>query len=919
MKDWLTHTFALLLVAASAVAGSAEVRAQDEVPEAPAEGDEREVSPDAPGEHPPVEAVPPQLLPGPAPPAAPGARGARVQLLLQVEVDGHVGEVEVRAVELEPGPEDDALRTTVTDIARAYAEGLTFEPARVRGEAVVARVGFEVVLAPAAQADSDASGGDATDEQSGGNTEAEGDTETEGDTDSEGAEGDSAEGDTAEGEGTDDDTPNQRAFGARGQADAPVDERPAVAASDFDVDIGQLRQVPRTGAQSMLTLVPGVLLTQHASEGHALSMFLRGFDAAEGEDLEVLVDGMPINEVSNAHGHGYVDTLLAIPQVVRSLRVVQGPFDPSQGDFATAGTASYRLGVEEPGLHLSLGYGRFDELRFAGWWRPRSASPGTFAAITYNQGDGFGVNRSFRNGSAMGRYEGGDRRLHFSVMAFAATGTWQTAGVLRADDVALRRVPGCGDGRDAQFFCTYDPNQGGSTSQGGVVSRVQHRRPNELFELTAFGRLRSLRVAENFTGFATDPRTDGGPQRGDNLDQRYDATMLGLRGRYRVSRPWLGFAQRFEAGVQLRYDDADTRADRRRRARSVPYRTEFDRRVRETLVGAYLRTDLRLADWFSFVGGVRLDFFGFNVDDFNFAEEDEVGERLGRGSFSASGVAASPRGTLRFTLLDDFDLVVAAGLGARSSDAAALSEAELAPFARVTALETGLVYDREPSRPGAREWFGEARASAFTTRVSQDLVFDPTAGRNSVLGPSIRSGVLGQGRIRYGRYFDLLASVTYTRSHLQPDGSNVLALFDGPRLPFIPGWVARLDAAGNVPVTIQRDVLKLSAALGVQVVGQRPLPLGEVADPFALVDVALGARWRMVEVGAALQNLFDARYRSAELNYVSNFRDPELPPSMMAARHYSAGAPRTFMLTLTLHLDFAPAPTTTPATPLPAR
>ncbi|MEM1415173.1 MAG: TonB-dependent receptor, partial [Myxococcota bacterium] len=698
-----------------------------------------------------------------------------------------------------------------------------------------------------------------------------------------------------------DDGEDEPALRATGRAEAPVAERPPAAVSDIEFEIGELRRVPRTSAQGMLNLVPGVLLTQHATEGHALGMFLRGFDAGEGEDLEVLVDGMPINEVSNAHGHGYVDTLMAIPQVVDRLHVVQGPFDPAQGDFATAGTAEYVLGLDEPGLHLSLGYGRFGEVRLSGAWRPASASEGTFAAIAYNQGDGFGPNRAFRNGSALGRYAGGSETLRYSLLAFAASGSWSSAGVLRLDDVERDRVEECPPGRDSQFFCFYDPNQGGSTSQLGFVGRLEHRNPNERFELTTFARARSLRITENFTGFSEDPRNDGLEQRGDNLDQRYDATTVGARGRYRVSRAWLGFPQRFEAGVHLRYDDADTRADRRRED-TIPYTTEFDRRVREAVAAAYVRGDLRFTEWLSLLGGVRLDYFGFNVEDRNFPTTDSDGARLSRQSSSASGTAVSPRATLRARIAEDLHVVVAAGLGARSSDAAGLSDDELAPFARVTALEAGAVYRRVPDEEES-PWFGEVRASAFTTRVSQDLVFNAADGRNSVLGPSARSGVLMQGRLRYGTYVDVLGSLTYTRSHLQPDGANTFALFDGPRLPFIPGWLGRLDATGSLPVVVRAQTITLSAALGVQYVGERPLPLGQVAEPFSLVDVALGARWRFIEVGVALRNLFDARYRSDELNYPSNFRDPELPPSMRPSRHFSAGAPRTYLLTLTLHLD----------------
>jgi len=857
---------------------------------------------------------PPAVRDPPPEPRAPGSWGGRVALELVVADDGTVREAQVREVRLDPAepPGEDAgaragadpaveeLRTTLAERARAYAESLRFDPAQVEGEAVSARVGFLVQLRPAESATPTPLG----EPPPGGPVPSA--------TPGEGADAGAAGGEAPPGDpeptggeaspATDDDARvDEEGFGATGETEAPVVERPDVAVSDFEMEIGELRRVPRAGAQSMLTLVPGVLLTQPATEGHALGMFLRGFDAAEGEDLEVLVDGMPINEISNAHGHGYVDPLFVIPQVVEGLRLVMGPFDPAQGDFAIAGTAAYKLGVAERGVHASFGYGRFGELRVAGWWAPEGASEGTFAALAYNEGDGFGPNRSFRNGSAMARFEDEVGPFRFSVLAFGATGTWRSAGVIRADDLQRRAIPGCGESFDAQFFCLYDPNQGGSTSQAGLVGRLRMAEGNQLFDLTVFGRARSLRIQENFTGFVTDPRTDGGPQRGDNLDQQYDVGTIGARGRYRLGGDWLGFPQSLELGIQLRYDDATTRADRRRAARSIPYRTEFDRLVRETLVGGYVRADVRVAEWLSLVGGVRLDYFGFNVTDRNFPEEDEVGERLPEASFSAAGFAASPRGTLRVTLVDDLDLVVAAGLGARSSDAAALSEAELAPFARVTALEAGLAYASE--RFG--RWRLEGRASAFTTHVSQDLVFDPTAGRNSVLGPSIRSGVLGQARARWRERLDVLGSFTYTRGHLQPPNAGRLELFAGERLPFIPSWVARLDAAGTQPVAIRDETLFLGLALGVQYVGPRPLPLSEVANPYTLVDAAASARWRWLELSVGIQNLFDARFRSVELNYVSNFRDPELPPSMMAARHFSAGPPRTFLVTLAVHLDVA--------------
>ncbi len=76
---------------------------------------------------------------------------------------------------------------------------------------------------------------------------------------------------------------------------------------------------------------------------------MRGFDAREGQDIDFSVGGVPINEVGNLHGNGYADTHFIIPELVETFRVLEGPFDPRQGNFAVAGSANYELGLADRG------------------------------------------------------------------------------------------------------------------------------------------------------------------------------------------------------------------------------------------------------------------------------------------------------------------------------------------------------------------------------------------------------------------------------------------------------------------------------------------------------------------------------------------------------------------------------------------
>ena len=72
------------------------------------------------------------------------------------------------------------------------------------------------------------------------------------------------------------------------------------------LQVGALAQVPRQNAAELLKLAPGILLTNEGGEGHAEQVFLRGFDAREGQDIEFTVGKVPINESGNQSRVGSV-------------------------------------------------------------------------------------------------------------------------------------------------------------------------------------------------------------------------------------------------------------------------------------------------------------------------------------------------------------------------------------------------------------------------------------------------------------------------------------------------------------------------------------------------------------------------------------------------------------------------------------
>ncbi|APS00664.1 TonB-dependent receptor plug domain-containing protein [Pajaroellobacter abortibovis] len=85
---------------------------------------------------------------------------------------------------------------------------------------------------------------------------------------------------------------------------------PPQSASSIQQDRDLLSATPPLTASELLLTASGLFLTQHSGEGKAQQIFLRGFDAEHGQDLELRVGGAPVNEVSNIHGQGYTDSLI---------------------------------------------------------------------------------------------------------------------------------------------------------------------------------------------------------------------------------------------------------------------------------------------------------------------------------------------------------------------------------------------------------------------------------------------------------------------------------------------------------------------------------------------------------------------------------------------------------------------------------
>src|SRR5690606_33295948 len=123
----------------------------------------------------------------------------------------------------------------------------------------------------------------------------------------------------------------------------------------------------------------------------------------------------------------------------------------------------------------------------------------------------------------------------------------------------------------------------------------------------------------------------------------------------------------------------------------------------------------------------------------------------------------------------------------------------------------------------------------------------------------------------------------------------------GQRLPYVPPLVLRADLGVDRDlVEIKGRPLGLKVGLGYSYLSPRPLPYGQFADPVHLLDASAALRYSVVEVGVEAFNLLARRWAATEYNFVSDWGTKPVP-SLLPARHFSAGPPLSVMGTLTLH------------------
>ena len=469
----------------------------------------------------------------------------------------------------------------------------------------------------------------------------------------------------------------------------------AEAASEGSVGGADLLVRPLFKTAELLESMPGMVAVQHSGSGKANQYFLRGFNLDHGTDYSVLVDGMPMNLRSHGHGQGYLDVNGLIPETVERIDYRKGPYRADLGDFSMAGASFIHTIDRLDDNFVSFESGQYGWNRMAGGMSQDTAR-GTLTFVgEYKQNDG--------------PWEKDEDLNHVSLWSKYLTDTdfgqlMVTFSGYQADWDPTEQVPERAFGSTAcpDEYCSLDPTAEGETSRWIVTTEVT----GDDWSGTLFAQHYDWTMSSN-------PTYD---YQINQFDKRW---TIGGKGEKTLIEE---MNYQVIAGANFRYDDASrVGVEHTDRGQFVDPISENE--IQEGSYGAFAEATWYATDTLRVIGGVRADYYNFDVTAFN-ANSSEG---------SAHDSRVSPKVALAWQALDDVELYANWGRGFHSNDARGIVNTN----APVPGLSPGTGYE-----VGGRLAVGDFKFTSSYWWLDQDseLIFVGDSNSVEPKGGSEREG-----------------------------------------------------------------------------------------------------------------------------------------------------------------------------------
>ena len=468
-----------------------------------------------------------------------------------------------------------------------------------------------------------------------------------------------------------------------------------------------------TSYGDLLRPLAGISVSNFQLGGVAYGIQMRGYVATEhARDIAFFIDGVPQNQGSNLQANGYADLNPLIPEIIRRVQVVRGPFSVFSGDHALGGTISFDTEDRLP-TSLTLEAGSFGTVRALGIVGLGKASSKltAYAVLDAARTDGYRDNSrdNHLNGLAKAtlRLPGGTATLRVQVYGDnSGSANYIKRAAVEAGTLDRRAA--------------VDYTDGSTTRQQNAVFNYQGNDPNRYFSTTLYVQ------HHDFPRF----RNGGGGQRVD-LDQR---TWGGGDVHYTRLTTWGGAQTLLVGGLSYRADAAsDSRFPTVGRVRGAQTR---QRDLTLNTPSAYAQLQIRPVERLKLTAGARYDRLFYDV---RVGSADVAG--LANTTTTANMGAFSPKVGAAFSITPVVSLFANYSRGFKGVDGYAdLPGTAGLSVSRLSSYEVGLSADDATGRL-------HGLLTTYHSTQTGEVQVDPL-GNLTNFGRTRRRGVEVEGRYR---------------------------------------------------------------------------------------------------------------------------------------------------------------------------
>lgn len=604
----------------------------------------------------------------------------------------------------------------------------------------------------------------------------------------------------------------------------------ADTASEGTVTAKQLAARPLLRPAEVMETVPGMIVTQHSGDGKANQYFLRGFNLDHGSDFATYVNGMPVNQLTHAHGQGYMDLNFLIPELVDRLRYRKGMYAAEDGDLAVTGSAriDYARTLAAPFLDLSLGEHGYRRALMAG--SSKLGELNILGALELVGNDGpWDHSEGLVKRNGVVRVSSGTASDGFAVTGMAYQAKWDAT-----EQVPLRAVQSGEIGR----FGTLAPTDGGETHRYSLTGEWART------DATGGWRANGYLVDYGLNLFSTPSGLLDGQH--EQADSR--TTWGGQLARNQLLQ-WGGKETVVTVGTQLRQDRIDKLGLYQTIERQRVDTTRVDK-VTENSLGVFAEARTQWQSWLRTTLGARWDTIRsrnmpldgqFNQDNGGHASADQLSPKL--------GVVFGPYAYSTEYYLNwgqGFHSNDARGATARTNvnDGSAVQAVPL--LAKATGGEIGV---RTQPLPG---WFSSV--TLWQVKLDSELVYIGDEGVTEPKGGSRRYGLEWSNYYRNAQ--GLILDADLALSHARFTEASNGGKYVPNAIPLTASIAATLDQGGQWFGGVRMRYL---GAYALEETGDLK------STPVFTTNLKLGYRYdKSLQFSADLLNLFDRKANDIE-------------------------------------------------------